>query len=88
MEGDKNIITLNNLLSDIPRTLSVNDVTISNPFDIANNFNNYFTSIAKKTKENINYSLKHYSDYLSDKCKNSFFNHPTNKDETADIVNP
>ena len=50
MEGDKNIINLNNLLSDIPRTLSVNDVTISNPFDIANTFNNYFTSIAKKNK--------------------------------------
>ena len=43
----KNIITLNNFLSDVPRTLSVNDVT-TNPCDIANTFNNYFFSIAKK----------------------------------------
>ena len=63
----KNIITLNNLSSDVPRTPSVNDVTISNPYDIANTFNNYFPSITKKRKDKINYSHKHYSDYLSDK---------------------
>ena len=51
-----------------------------------NRVNNYFRSIVKKTKDNINYSHKHYSDYLSDKCKNSFFIHPTNKDEIADII--
>ena len=82
----KNIITLNNPSSDVPRALSVNDVTISDPCDIVNTFNNYFSSIAKKTKDNIHYSHKHYSDYLSDKCKNSFFIHPTNKDEIADII--
>ena len=64
----------------------MNDVTISDACDIANTFNNYFRSIVKKTKDNINYSHKHYSDYLSDKCKNSFFIHPTNKDEIADII--
>ena len=82
----KNIITLNNLSSDVPRTLSVNDVAISNLCSIANTFNNYFTSIAKKTKENINYCHKHYPDYLSDKCKNSFFIYCTNNDEIADII--
>ena len=81
----KYIITLNNLSSDVPRTLSVNDVSISDPCNIANTFNNYFRSNAKK-KDNINYSHKHYSDYLSDKCKNSFFIYPTDKDEIADII--
>ena len=48
-KGIKNIIiTLNNVSSDVPRTLSVNDVTASNPCDIANTINNYFTSVAKK----------------------------------------
>ena len=47
----KNIITLKNLSSDVPRTLSVNDVTISNPCDIANTLNNYFTSIAQKQRK-------------------------------------
>ena len=39
-KGINNIITLNNLSSDVPRTLSVNDITISDPCDIANNSNN------------------------------------------------
>ena len=69
-KGIKNIITLKNLSSDVPIALSVNTVTISNPCDIANTFNNYFTSIAKETKENINYSYRHCSDFLSDKYKN------------------
>ena len=72
----KNIIDWNNFLSDVPRTISVNDVTTSNHCDIANTFNNYFTSIAQKTKENIKYSDKYYYDYLSDKCKNPYFNPP------------
>ena len=47
-KGIKNIINLNNFLSDVPRTISVNDVTTSNPCDIANTFSNYFTSITQK----------------------------------------
>ena len=42
--------------------------------------------LLKKTKKNIKYYHKHYSDYLSDKCKNSFFIHPTKKDEIAGII--
>ena len=49
-KGIKIEINLNNSSSDVPRTLSFNDVTTSNPCDIANTFNNYFTSIAKKQR--------------------------------------
>ena len=47
-KGIKNVITLNKISSDVPRTLPVNDVTISDRCDIANNFNNYFSPIAKR----------------------------------------
>ena len=40
----------------------------------------------KKEKKSINFSHRHYSDYLSDKCKNSFFLHLSNKDEIVDII--
>ena len=42
--------------------------------------------LPKKTKESINYSHRQYSDYLNDKCKNSFFIYPADKDEIADII--
>ena len=45
---------INNFLSEVRRTFSVNDITTSNPCDIANTFNNYFTSIAKKQMKTSN----------------------------------
>ena len=37
----------------VPWALSVNDITTANPYDTANTFNNYFTSIAKKTLSSL-----------------------------------
>ena len=39
-------------------------LSITNPYDIANTFNNYFASIAETTKKSIKYSHKQFSDYL------------------------
>ena len=50
-----------------------------NSYDIANIFNNYFSSIANTAKENIKYSHKHFSDFLNNQCKNSMFIQPTDK---------
>ena len=59
-KGMKNVITLNNFSFNFQRILPVNGVMTSSPRNAANTFNNYFTSIAKKGKENIKYSRKHY----------------------------
>ena len=45
---------INNFLSEVRRTFSINDITTSNPCDIANTFNNYFTFIAKKQMKTSN----------------------------------
>ena len=69
------------------RTLSINNGdTIANPHDKANTFNNYFASIAETTKKVLNYSHKHFSDYLSNKCSSTIFLEPTNKKEIANII--
>ena len=63
-KGIKSLISLKTVASRIPTVLSLNNGdTITNPYDIANAFNNYFTSIAETTKKRINYSHKHFSDY-------------------------
>ena len=50
-KGIKSFISLKTVVSDVPTVLSLdNGDTISNPYDIANTFNNYFTSIAETTK--------------------------------------
>ena len=53
---------------------------------MSNVFNNYFTSIAEKTKSNIKFSPKHYTDYLSSTNTNTFFLTPTDKNEIAFII--
>ena len=63
-----------------------NGDTITNPYDISNTFNNYFASIAETTKKSINYSHKHFSDYLSNKSSSTIFLEPTDKAEIANIM--
>ena len=48
----KSLISLKTVASNVPTVLSLdNGKTITNPYDIANFFNNYFTSIAETTKK-------------------------------------
>ena len=70
-KGIKSLITLKSVASNVPTVLSLdNGDTITNPYDIANTFNNYFSSIAETTKKNIKYSHKHFSDYLANENGN------------------
>ena len=51
-KGMKSLISLKTVASSIPTVLSLdNGDTITNPYDIANTFNNYFASIAETTKK-------------------------------------
>ena len=72
--------------SFLPRTISQAENVITNPCDIANIFNNYFSSVADTAKENIKYSHKHLSDYLNNQCRNFMFIHPTVTKEIANII--
>ena len=86
-KGIKSLITLKSVASNVPTVLSLdNGDTITNPYDIANTFNNYFASIAETTKKNIKYSHKHFSDYLANENSNSIFLQPTDKEEIANII--
>ena len=64
----------------------LNGDTITNPYDIANTFNNYFVSIAETTKKSIKYTHKHFSDYLSNESDSTIFLQPTDKEEIANII--
>ena len=68
---------MKNVISTVPRTLSHGENTTTNPCEIANVFNNYFASVAETAKQNINYSHKHFSEYLKHQCNNSVFIQPT-----------
>ena len=63
-KGIKSISNMNNTHSNIPKTLVSNNTTSAKPIEIANIFNNFFTSVPAKTKESIKYSHKHFYNFL------------------------
>ena len=76
-KGIKSLISLKTVASSAPTVLSLdNGDTITNPYDIAKTFNNYFASIAETTKKSIKYSQKHFSDYFSSESSSIIFLHP------------
>ena len=86
-KGIKSVISLNTVASSAPTVLSLdNGDTITNPYDIANTFNNYFASIAETTKKSIKYSHKHFSDYLSNESISTLFLQPTDREEIVNII--
>ena len=86
-KGIKSLISLKTKASSVPTILSVeNGDTVTNPYDIANTFNNYFASIAETTKKSIKYTHKHFSDYLSNESDSTIFLQPTDKEEIANII--
>ena len=56
--------------------------------EISKNFNNYFSSTASKTKLNVSFSPKHFSDFLKNRSNISFFVSPTDKTEIENVTSP
>ena len=79
-KGLKSILNIKNISAEIPKTLTVDGTTISNPIEISNIFSNYFSSIATKAK------LKHFSDFLKNRSNISFFVSPTDKTEIENVI--
>ena len=78
-KGIKSITTIKNASSDFPKCLSCNGSSFTKQVEISKIFNNYFAPIPENIKVSINYSHKHFCDFLKDKNQNSFFLSPTNK---------
>ena len=87
-KGTKSIISLKTVASSVYTNCNVldNGDTMTNPYDIANTFNNYFASIAETTKKSIKYSHKYFSDYLSNESISTLFLQPTDKGEIVNII--
>ena len=85
-KGIKTIIPIKNITTTVPHSIEFTNRTVTDPTGMSNVFNNYFTSIAKKTNSNIKLSPKHYTDYLSYTNTNTFFLTPTDKNEISFII--
>ena len=60
--------------------------TVTDPLDIASIFNDYFSSIAEKSKANIKFSNKSFQDFLHHPNEESLFITPTDAHEKNLII--
>ena len=86
MKEINTIILIKNITTTIPQSIGLNNRTITDPTSMSNVFNNYFISIAEKTKSNIEFFPKNYIDYLSNITTNTFFLILTVKKDTSFII--
>ena len=76
-KGVKSIISSNIKGSESPKIIINNKGEyLTNPNDIANQFNNFFCSIAPTIQSNIKPHFKSFHHYLTAPCKESFLTSP------------
>ena len=86
-KGIKSIIELKNSKKSDPCSLLVDDKLISDPVKIANEYNNYFSTIANNLRNKMFDRNKNFKSYLQNRRENSFFINPTNEEEIIEIIN-
>ena len=84
--GIKSIINNKGGKEDVASTITHENKTITDSKQIAELFNQYFGTIAEKTKTKICNTPKSYNDYLNSPKENSIFLKPTSSTEITNII--
>ena len=74
--------------SNMPNSLAVNDSLITDPADIAEEFNKYFADIGERLANSIyNIDPNDFLSYLKNPCLSSIYLQPVSPQETCTIIN-
>ena len=71
---------------NIPSSLLIEGNTITDPKDISEHFNNFFTSIGQDLQKNIAPTKKHFSDNLKAPNTDTFYISATTLKEISDLM--
>ena len=85
-KGIQNLIDLKVSSNLNIKLLSHDNETITDPKLMADIFNDYFSTIALKTKAKIKFSYKSFIDYLNEPHPSSFFLTPCSPNEIQDLI--
>ena len=85
-KGIKRIISLKDSSSTVPCAIIEDNISLTNPKDIADAINNYFSSVATGIQSSIKHSRNKFFDFLPQIVINSFFINPTDKAEIKNII--
>ena len=85
-EGIRETINISKKVSNNINCIQIGKNTIINSSDIANECNGHFTLVAKQIEEKLIKPKRHYSKYLKNPNRNSFFITPTNYEEVLSEI--
>ena len=85
-KGIKKNISNSNIDNSSPNFIIHNNETIIDSKEIANTFNDYFSSVAHKIQVSINFSLRKYDFYLNEISQETLLLSPTDNLEVADLI--
>ena len=85
--GIKNIINIKSMTSGQPTSIMIDKSLKTNPKDIAEGFNAYFSTIAEKLLPKQTVGTKHFSHYLSDRVNQNFIFDSADAVEVITIIN-
>ena len=86
-KGINKIITKNKKNHSTPNSMNKGGILINDKKEIANEFNEFFSSIGKKIDEKIPKSKKSFQDYLIEPNTQQFVLSPVNSNEVTCIIN-
>ena len=84
--GVNNLISFKSSKSQNPISISVRNSVLTDPEIVANNFNDFFTSVADTVRASIPNTNHHFSSFLKHRNPNSIFLSPTTPEEVAKII--
>ena len=85
-QGIKSVINIKHSQKNEPSSLLIDDKLITEPKQIANEFNKYFSTIANKLRDEIHTSNLDFKNYLSHRNVNSMYLNPTNEIEVYKLI--
>ena len=85
-KGIRNLISWKQSASPYIHLWSQDNETVSNPKKIVNIFNDYFSTIAEKTKAKVRFLNKSFDKFLQHPNENYFFPRSTSSDEITNLV--
>ena len=85
-KGIRSLIAIKHSSASIIHMLTHKGAPVTDPLHTANIFNDYFSSIAEKTKANIKFSNKSFQDFLHHPNEESLFITPTDAHEVNLII--
>ena len=84
--GIKSIINIRTLTKGQPNSLSIDNKLITNPSEIAEGFNNYFSTIAEKLQQDTVFGTNNFSKYLDAPLNYNFLFNPADSNEILFII--